>query len=275
MTASRSISLLLAAVSLAIPAGAEPPQPALSGPSVEAAAGGPTLVRTGYDGQIEPLEALPEVAALDLLGLSPETLADARRVVTERTAVFDRIVKENFALILRLGPAFASEDQTEAIGLFAEFYRALEPLQLRGTARQEISLALPERARQEFLRIVDEFRAARVASARRVAETTGEDSSTIGVALKLHFEEVGKELERSIYRQLGDGERQLQALFDAVEATDEQQGKITAMAVDFFGDSLGNPTKAQQAEFIVQVLEVLTPKQRNQLISKYRRGELP
>lgn len=252
----------------------EPPgEELLAGPVLaEASEAGPTLIVRSFDGRLERLEVPPEEAAVDRLDLDEASRERVHRVIADRAAILDATTGRSVDLFLRMAAAGASGDNAEALRLFAEFDARLADLHERGTLFDELHAALPADARRQFESMVNDYRAAVIDE--MMAQAQADASKRYEFALRLHMEERFAALTRSFERRLGGGDAKLRRLYEVVDATPEQEAAISALATLYFEKTLGMPDKQEEARFLVRLLELLTPVQRNRLISAYRRGEL-
>ena len=146
--------VLVAAASVAM---GQQPEPALKGPTVATPAAKATLVEQDFKGRLKRLEIPPEEAALKLLSLDEATLKKTDKIIQERAAILDKAVIENLELVGQIHNAGQSGDKTEALQLFREFAKKLEPLKARGKLMEEIQAALPDEKQERYAALVREY----------------------------------------------------------------------------------------------------------------------
>ncbi|MEO0630250.1 MAG: hypothetical protein AAFY46_05935, partial [Planctomycetota bacterium] len=152
----------------------------LSGPSVKPESAAPTLIERDYEGKLRALERRPEFAALDLLGLSEDELANAREIVAERAAEVEGIVFSNLLLLGEIGTALEAAPPESGFEVLDDDLRnraeaELEPLWTGSPLVDRIEQALPEAERAGYRGIVNDWYAARDASgtAAAICSTSG------------------------------------------------------------------------------------------------------
>lgn len=249
----------------------------LSGPSVDPADAGPTIVERSFDGSLKRPDIRPEEAALRKLTLTSAEQAAADAVLADRAAMLDGIVRDNLELLVRAQGARASGDGVEIAKVNKEFREALHPLALKGRLGEQLAAALePDNARA-FNRMVREYYRALVVQGNKgkpdgdpmpgdVDEMTIMDSGGTGgrrAALVRQLGEVfGQEVRRSYERIAAEGQARLDDLVKALDLSPEQDAKVREIALDFVQKNLKYPTQAQRAEVFRKVLAELTPEQR-------------
>ena len=97
----------------------EPPPDAdaLRGPTIstKSSAAKQSIVERDFDGRVKKLDEPPALAALRVLELTPEERAATEKVVSDRAAALDAIVRDNLKLIIELALAQQAKD-TQASG---------------------------------------------------------------------------------------------------------------------------------------------------------------
>jgi hypothetical protein len=149
--------------------------PVLSGPAVGDAAI-PRLTRRDFAGRIRRLDIFPGEAALDFLKLDHRTKVRVNAIVAERTALLDRIVRENIELVVKINDARQRGDNNSLPTLGRQFRDAASELTSRGSTAEEVLSILPPELREEYRRMLDsywtELRDQMVTEAKQKGETT-------------------------------------------------------------------------------------------------------
>lgn len=155
--------LVLPAMLLAVEP--EPADP-LSGPRVReggsASGGEPTLVERAFDGTLRTYDVRIEEAAAERLDLKDSERAAVRRVLDERAAAMDAIVRENIELLLKGVAAQQAGDRAAQRAHLAEMREAFGPLGERGGLLSELAAALPAEKALRLRAMVQEYWRARV-----------------------------------------------------------------------------------------------------------------
>ncbi|MCL4740700.1 MAG: hypothetical protein KJZ54_00695 [Phycisphaerales bacterium] len=239
--------------------------PALAGGEREA-----SLVRVDYEGRVRRLEVPPEEAALELLELDAETLAAARRVVSERAAVMDRIVLENLELFPQFAAAEQAGDRLGQVRLFLEFVRVTEPLRRRGSLGEELRAVLPERARARFDALVSDYW--RAAAGERVARAKAEGATVrAGDAMRQErFDAFGRELERSYARLSASESFFVEYLLRGLGLSEHQEKRVRAIIGEYDARAMRGATEAEKAEAFIGVIALLNERQREAFLERLR-----
>lgn len=238
--------------------------PVLGGPSVQPRVVGPTLVERDYAGAVKRLDMLPEEAALKLLELDDATRAAADAVLAQRAAILDTVVVEQLDLLVKLGTASAAGDKRDQLALALELARALEPLRQRGTLREELGRVLPPGPRARFDALLDEYWNAIVEEHRAGAAAAGlTRPGRFGVLAKERLEAFGREIERSVRRQLeGGGTGYIDYLLHKLDLTEAQRARIGDLTADFLERHAYAPTEEDLKELGAIILAHLNARQR-------------
>jgi hypothetical protein len=133
--------------------------PLLTGPQVERTRDPDSLVHRGFDGEMERLPEMAEVAALRLLDLDEAARARVDRVLSERAAKVDAIVKQHLPAVQSLGEARRAGDRASMREPMREIREALKPLAEEGPLVEVVAGALPEGARAKYRELVAEYHA--------------------------------------------------------------------------------------------------------------------
>jgi hypothetical protein len=175
MTAAAVFALAASAALRPSPVCAEPQQPAnpapqvnpLAGPSVggDDAAGGATIVVRDFSGKIKRPDMRPEVAALQVLSLSPAEREATGQVLAQRAAMLDTLVRENIDLLLRAQTARESDDRAEKQAVLKETTRVFAPLGEGGTLEVKLAAALEPANATKFRAVLREYWRARAREA--------------------------------------------------------------------------------------------------------------
>ncbi len=133
--------------------------PLLTGPQVERTRDPDSLVHRGFDGEMERLPEMAEVAALGLLDLDEAARARVDRVLSDRAAKVDAIVKQHLPAVQSLGEARRAGDRASMREPMQEIREALKPLAEEGPLVDIVAGALPEGARAKYRELVAEYHA--------------------------------------------------------------------------------------------------------------------
>lgn len=268
-----------------------PPANPLAGPPVGTKAERLTLIERDFDGKIKRLDMAPAEAAVRKMKLDDASRAAVDRIINERAALLDRIVRENLKLFVEGATARQAGDQEAARKAFAEFAGKAEALRQRGMIGREFAAVLPAEQAAEMESMVREYMQAVLAEPREGAggamgeEAMGEkergrgDRPRRGAGMRGEDRQrlaaetlriVGAELARSYDRVVGTQVRSLDAFLKEINATPEQEGKIRQITGDSFQKNYGQAKPAEQARIFREVYLILTPEQREVALKRVR-----
>ncbi|MFN0131344.1 MAG: hypothetical protein ACKVW3_02235 [Phycisphaerales bacterium] len=247
---------------------------ALAGPKVSERST-TTLIERDFAGKVKRLDTPPEEASLALLDLDEATRAATTRILNERAAIMDGIVRDNIDLLLKFVTARQGGDRAAIVSLLGEFNAKLEPLRARGELVDEIHDALPPAMRGRFTTLVTEYRKAVTDEAAGEAKTKGERARPRAAAMRERLADLGLEVKRSYERLIGAGQRDFEALIEELQLAPEQETKVRNLAQEYVQKTKGKPTPAQQRQLVTSIMAHLTPEQNKVLLSKLAaaRGE--
>ena len=190
----------------------------LSGPKVEPTEGtGDSLVQRDLMGEMEMVEGMPELLAIDLVELTAAQRMKVDQVLAERASVVDRLSFEHVGLVEELragrnggGDARGGEEGARMRGRegrmarieqMREVVAAFRPMFERGPLMEEVRAALPEDQRDAYEGLVREYRDA--AMGQRLEES-GREMPTDRPERREPSPERVQRLTRMLEERLGD-----------------------------------------------------------------------
>lgn len=263
---------------------------ALSGPKVDEAQTGPTLIERNFDGTLKKPEVRPEEAAARRLRLSDPEKSRVDAVLSERSAELDAIVRANIETLLKVQTARASGDKKTVAEATKELTEALRPLVAKGRLAERIAGALEPANAEHYNRMLRDYYRALINDGRKerprgdpMDEMNPERATPAPEApradppradppraSRVMLEVLGQEVRRSYERIAAEGQARLEEISERLDLTAEQRAKVTALASEFGQKSKLNPTPAQRAELFGKVLAELTPEQRIKAVELIR-----
>ncbi|MEM1423094.1 MAG: hypothetical protein AAGH64_03725 [Planctomycetota bacterium] len=263
----------------------------LSGPSVTSDADEkPTIVRRAFDGTLERPEGLPEIAALDALGLEGEARQRVDDALTERNAMIDGILAEHLDLFARMIQAFQargsggvsargqadSDVRREMAGLLREVRPVVAPVVERGTLRAEIAGALDEDQRAVFEGMLDEYDAAVRAGADGMESMGGRERRRGGGTRAGGMRDlmgVVREFGSSYERVIGQRAEDYNAMLESLDVSPETRAKIEAVFQGSLSEDYDNEEdrRRAQSERMRELLGSLGPEDRADLVRELRK----
>ncbi len=246
--------------------------PALSGPKIEEEASRATLVRRGYDGALEPLEAPPEVAALDLFDLDDQTWEKIDVILGERAAVIDGVVVRNILTLVELQAANATGDAASQRRLLGSIVDQLEGLRKSGRLVDKLARVLPREHVKAYRDLVRERHTARFEELRVELHSARIEDADHAAFKRLIAEAIGLEIKRSYDRIVEAGTSQLEETLAAMELDPETEGEVRRLVQDFAQKTALNPTAEQRRGLFADIYRALPPDARRRLVNLYRDG---
>jgi hypothetical protein len=242
----------------------------LSGPEVGSTARPTSLVERGYDGALRPLDAPAEIAALDLLDLTPEDRAKIEPVLSERSGAIDRVVLGHIRTLVELQGARASGDVEEQRRLTALIVDDLRPLRRQGRFVDQVARALPEEHRERYKTLVRERHLARYEEIRAQLEGEGVGQAESEAFKRLMGEALGQEIQRSYDRVAVQQTQRLEELLRELDLDLETEGEVRRLASEFGQRTALNPTPEERRAHFAQIYRALPPDAQGRLLRALR-----
>lgn len=240
----------------------EPERPLLSGPSVEAPKVPTTLIKRDATGALVRLDLDPAQAALELIELDPSARAVADRILRERSALVDTLVRDDLGLVVRVAQAFQAGDRETAGELVGEIRRALRPLQERGRLVDELAGALPRQAAVKLRSLVREYWQAVMEDRRAQAELDGERFSAARVFAEEGVRLLGAELSRAYERVVTARVEEFESLVTALDLRPELEDELRQKSLDLFQASEGKPDKRAAGKLMLELYGKMNAEER-------------
>ncbi len=240
---------------------------ALRGPTVTRSPERPdhSIVQRDFNGRVKKSEEHPVLLALSRLSLTPEQKAATDKVLAERGAALDAIVRDNLRLIVEYAQAKQTGDAAAIAKLQPELLEKAQPFFKRGTMLAELMPAIPDEKFAELKKMIDEYNT--LAAQDRVMDTMSGTSkpNRLGAAIAQGFENFGAEARASYERVVGAGGKDFDALIKTLQLTPEQESKVRQKAGDLFQKTYGKPTKRQTFRLFLDIYAELDTDQRHRL----------
>lgn len=288
----RFLPATLAAAILITPALADPPAadvpPLLSGPKVAPDREQKSLVKHDMSDKLERIDTRPELAAINLLTLTPEQRSVVDELFAARAADVSAALRANMDLFLQIQGARQSGDLAGSRPLMRQL-RERVPSLINPPLAQQVAEVLPEASRKEYTQLVAEYAQALAAeeSATRdsAAGSAGSDQrmrrpntaragASAGPAAAERYEltQLVREMARTLSSIVSERRERTEALIAAVEATPEQQAQIEAILRQSAEQSrttdksgAAKPSAEERAQSIGKIMAILTPEQQKKL----------
>lgn len=253
------------------PGGATAPGPGESAPAEDSILRGPsvpddlvrTLVSQDMAGRFQRVEGRPEVAALQLLQLSPETRRAAVMVVEARASSIRDFLIDHIDEIKESTDAAAAGDNKKAERMRRELYERFEPDRARDPLVEPLSKVLSSDESAELKRLLDEYWAAWVD-----AESNGAPVDKREAMQRRFVGEIVQNEFRSAYEYtLRPIQRRLDRIAEVVEPTPEQRQAIRLALIAYVKESRLRPTPEQRLALSRAIYEAIDEEQRIKLLA--------
>lgn len=262
--------LSAAPVAASVPGHADEPA-LLAGPRVEAADRRVSLVKIGADGTLAALEDREEIAAVDLLRLTPKERDPIDRLVRLRVSEVMSGGLGKIPLLLELQEAIASGEDEKVDEVLTRF-GTTRPTWANPKALDEIiEGALPERERGKYRAMVDEYRAAWLNEKRGMMRDGASDAALLA---KLEREKKLADIRRPTDAALVQSRERFEKIGRRLELTSEQEGRIQTLIQEYATGTNFSPKPRDGLKLLGDLFGVLTWKQRAEMV-RYLREENP
>lgn len=224
-----------------------------------------TLVRYTMEGGFQRIEGRPEVAAVALLDLDAPTRERAAAVGTDRGIALGLALVDHIDTVKEITDAIGAGERERATELLRGVWRELdgEP-PARDPLLKPLGEVLTPEQHAEVTRLVEEYWGAWMRSeAGGRAPVTPEERAALEdrLAFTLFSEEIREAYERTLqpYRQ------RLEALYAALEPTDEQRQAIRTVFIDFIRRTRLAPTPQDRRAAVREIYDLLDEDRRGKL----------
>lgn len=221
-----------------------------------------TLIEHGFEGRLLDIGPDPEREAVTRLELTEEQREAFRRVQGERAGVFDRIVREQYGLLVELGAV--GENVPAYTRIIGELTRAFQPYVDRGTLLTEMKPHLTNEQFGEAQRMVYEYRFAQMSE---IQQTVPDPAGRAALIARLRLEVFGQLVVESIERQVGFTLAAYERLAERLNLTTEQRAEVeTIYAPLAIAEFRGTATPAERFKAFLAFRRILRPEQQQELL---------
>ena len=274
--ASLVCSLLLAGPTLADPESgpAETPDaPLLRGPAVPEDATD-TLVEQTMSGEFVRVEGRPEIAAIQLLHLDDDTLERALEIADQRVVDLAGLLVDEIDTVREITDHTAVGDDEQARHLLRGLWSAFDEDQERDPLSDPlVELLSPEQAEQ-YRSVLDEYWNAWITwETRRAEHPTAKmrERAEQRLAFRLFQTETREAYDLSLRRY----KEVLDAIYDAVDPTDEERETIRTIVIDHVKETRLRATPEQRRAAMVEIYRELDAEKQERLFGYLLRQIIP
>ncbi len=250
----------------------EPAGDVLSGPKVKETQTERSLIRRDFRGRVQRLEANPAEAAVELLSLDAATKAKVQAVLDERTAMIDRLVRDNLELLVKFQN---TNDRRGKLGLLREYREVFKELEAKGKLQDQVKAVLPKDQATRYDELIAGYWDTIVADAAQEANQESKNAKEPAkqanrgeILIREGLLAFGGEIRRSYERQIAAKTKELEEFLAKLGLSPEKEAKIRTMFSDSFQATMGKPTPQQRRDLALRVLGELNAEQRKIVIQE-------
>jgi len=242
--------------------------PALAGPKVAPPKNSTGIVALDFNGEVRRPEMTPEEAALARLELDESIRTKVSRIINRRDAIIDDFVSGNLDLLTKFGAAAGGGDKLDQAALGLEAFQKLAPLREGGSLWEQVKAALPEEPAKKFDALMNEYWDAIVTEGKRTKNEQGKERGRFEIVVAERLAIIGKEIERSFYRQQYSGGIVVGYFTQDLDLTAAQKARVRQMSLEFAQKHDFNATEEQQQELLVELMSILNAEQRAKVMKR-------
>lgn len=249
----RASARILSALLFTAPVLAQDEADLLRGPTVEST-DEKSLVGKGMTGQFERVEGRPEAAALRLLDLDDETRRRAEQIVDDRSLAVAMLLVERIDDIKEMSDHQIAGRPREAREILERLHAEFDP-PARDPLAAPLAEVLSAEQHRELMRILDEYWMALIDAegGGRMDEGRASERVEQRLVFRVFQEEVREGYEVSLRRY----REALEAIYAAVEPTDEQREAMREIVIDHIRETRLAATPAQRRATMLRMYDLL------------------
>lgn len=220
-----------------------------------------TLVHYTARGELQRLDTLPEIAAVELLDLPAERRQQTWAIIeTYRNSLKDLLI-DQIDLLKEATDAQKAKDYSKVQQLYRELYDVFNADHERDVIAPALMEVLTADEQADVARLVDDYWTARVDwEVRNRPNVT--DAQRQETQNRLVFAVFQQQVGQAYQTSLRPYQAKLDSLYNITDPTDEQRTEMRALVVGFIRDTRLVPTPEQIVELAQHLLDLLDEAQR-------------
>ncbi|MEM1185411.1 MAG: hypothetical protein AAGI53_10480 [Planctomycetota bacterium] len=228
----------------------------------------PSLVAKTMTGKMEILRGRPEIAAVDLINIPAEVRAQAVQLEADRLDFLSRSMIEHIDVVAEITDLNVKGRGEEAKERLTRLREVIEPDRERDVLLERVVDVIGDEHEPELRRIVDEYWDALVD--RRLANSgvdpeDAPERRRVRVRERLERDLFNREIRRAYDQSLKPTRDALQAIYGAVEPTDEQRERIREIVLKDFKRTGPDRTPADRRATMRRIYDTLDADRRAKL----------
>ncbi len=234
-----------------------------------------TLVRRNMSGDFVRVEGRPEVAALALLSLDGATLDAALAVAAARHDDLAALLIDEIDLVRELSDAVLAGDREGARLHMDELRAIFEPAAPRDVLYDKLTPVLSDAQATELQRLLDEYWGAWVGAELAPLPEGERDDARPATIDRLSFQLFQEDITRAYDSSLRRYRDAMQAIYGAIQPTDEQREQVRTIVIDHIRATRGNATPDQRRATMRRIYDTLDEERQGLLFDYMLRVALP
>ncbi len=234
---------------------------------------------TDMSGNFIPVEGRPELAAFMLVCDDPDERTRARELTTARVFDLAEILVDEIDTVRAITDAIANNNTTLARTLGAQLRLRHDPNMQRDPLRPQLEDMLSEPQRQRLERILDDY------WRRWVSANTPEDQRNMQGLPRSEavYKQIENQLNTQLYQQdiarayeysLRRYHDAMQAMYEAIEPTDDQRAWIRNRVIEHIKQTRLQPTLEQREALLLEIYHHLDEDRQSKLFAYMARAAI-
>lgn len=245
------------------PGAADAERDPLAGPKVDDPAAR-TLVRYDMQNRLQRVDVRPEEAALRLLELDENTRERARGVVLDRADALRVHLAANIELVKEFAEPAIAKDNAKTAEMAKQLFERFDPQRQLEPMAGPLASVLSAEEHARLMTLVREYWEAWIASEQKSQPKLTREQIVDRLAARAFASEV----QRLYDSALRPAKQKMDAIANAVEASDEQRGALRLAFIAYIREGKLRPTEEHRAALARAIYGALTEEQRVKLVQQ-------
>ena len=235
----------------------------LAGPKVDDPAAR-TLVRYDMQNRLQRVDVRPEEAALRLLELDEDVRERARGVVLDRADALRVHLAANIELVKEFAEPAIAKDNAKTAEMAKQLFERFDPQRQLEPMAGPLASVLSAEEHARLMTLVHEYWEAWIASEQKSQPKLTREQVVDRLAARAFASEVQRLYDSGLRR----AKQKLDAIANAVEASDEQRGALRLAFIAYIREGKLRPTEEHRAALAQAIYGALTEEQRVKLVQQ-------
>ena len=228
----------------------------LKGPSVSTETQN-TLGTTDMNGHFTPVEGRPELAAFSLVTKDQSNLAAARDLDNKRTQDLTIFLVDEIDAVRDITDSITAGEEVKAQLLLAQLRQRFNPELPRDPLAPELEKMLDENQLAEFHRILDDYWHRWIQAEHPEQKIKQGSKLAAKYEHTLNHELFQQDIRLAYENSLQRYRQTLDAIYTAVQPTDDQHAQIRALVIEHVKDTRLKATSPQRQDLMLEIYHLL------------------